>query len=205
MKRGLPVPRGFTLMELLVAIALFAAVSAVAYGGLRSAAATRQATLAHADGIAALQRAFAQLGLDLSQLAQRPGRDAQGDTLPAFLLAGSETDPVLVLVRGGRGNPAGLPRANLQRLEYRRVGDRVERLAWRSLDQTPGETPVVREWMTGVASLAWRFVDAAGDWHDDWPPVRRRAGAATLPAGVELVAVTEHGEIRRLFLTGAGT
>lgn len=197
--------RGFTLMELLVAVALFAVVSAVAYAGLRAAMTTRQAAELHAERIAELQRAFAQLALDLSQLADRPGRDAQGQTDAAFELTGTGALPSLELVRGGRTNPAGLPRSNLQRIEYRRVEDRLERLAWSNLDRVQGETPNARVLLAGVTGVAWRFVDGDGAWHEAWPPVRRSAAVAGVPAGVELVLGTDQGDIRRLFTTGVGS
>ena len=202
-RRGRQPATGFTLLELLVALTIFTSVSVIGYTGLRSALEARLITERHSDRLASLQRAFMRIELDLTQLANRSARDAQGDSQPPFRTAGSAAKPILELTSGGRTNPAALPRSGFERIEYRLEDQRVIRLSWPKLDRIPGSRARERTLLEDVDALSWRFIDIAGRWHAEWPPSRRTVAASgALPAGVEIVVSTPNGKIRRLFATG---
>jgi len=56
---------GLTLIELLVAVAIFSLLAALAYGGLINVLATRTAVDVESQRLAKLQRAFLRIGRDL--------------------------------------------------------------------------------------------------------------------------------------------
>jgi general secretion pathway protein J len=60
--------RGFTLLEMLVAMAVFAIMSVVAYGGLRAVLSADQVTQEHARRLADLQVTLSVLERDLAQI-----------------------------------------------------------------------------------------------------------------------------------------
>ena len=94
---------GFTLLELLVAMAVFAIMSVVAYQGLRSVLQVNEVSREHAQVLADLQVSLSVLERDLSQLVDIRVRDEFGDRLPPLrLLPGSDDYPLLELVRAGR-------------------------------------------------------------------------------------------------------
>ncbi|UCE89614.1 MAG: type II secretion system minor pseudopilin GspJ, partial [Pseudomonadota bacterium] len=78
MRTSAPRQVGFTLLELLVALAVFAVMSAMAYGGLSSVLNMREQTDAAAQRLASVQRAFLRIERDLEQSVTRGVRDAFG-------------------------------------------------------------------------------------------------------------------------------
>ena len=188
---------GFTLLELLVAVAVFAVVSIMAFGGMWSVMDTAAAARTHADRLQTLQRAFNLLGRDLEQAVPRGVRDSLGDPQPA--LRGGTGEVLVELTRGGAGSLVPGPDSALRRVAYRVVDERLERLRWPVLDRTPGMEPAVDTVIEGVAGHGVRFLTSDG-WSAFWPPSPQAGGPAALPRAVELsVTLTDWGTIRRLY------
>jgi len=125
-----PDQRGFTLLELVVAIAVFAVIAAMAYAGLRSILDSRQQVDAALDRLAELQRAVELLSDDLRQIVPRTVRDNQGaDEAALRVLHGRASR--LLFTRAGHANPLGLPRSSLQRIAYDLEGQTLVRRAYR--------------------------------------------------------------------------
>ena len=178
--------RGFTLLELLVAVALLALIAAMAYGGLGSVMTSRGAVEAHLEALGALQTAMGMLERDLAMAAPRAVRDGLGGWEPA-LVSRPLRQRRLSLTRGGRPPPPALRRSALERVDYGIEGGILVRSSWRQLDRTPGDTPLRVELLEGVEGLALRFLDDQGQWQADWPPGdEERARGTRLPAAVEL-------------------
>lgn len=195
---------GFTLVELLVAVAIFAAVSAIAYGGLAQIAQTRQSLAAEQDRFAALTRAMSDVGRDLRQAIARPVRGNYGETIPA--LRGSSDS--LELSRLGFANPLAEPRSNVERVVYALVDRKLRRGRHAVLDRAPGSVPADRDLLDRVQRLRWRYLDRQGNWSDQWPstaivpvlpgvqPVPREQD---LPRAVEMTLdLEDYGELRRV-------
>ncbi|MDZ7753717.1 MAG: type II secretion system minor pseudopilin GspJ [Gammaproteobacteria bacterium] len=189
--------RGFTLLELIVATGIFALLSLMAFGGLRSVLDTEAASRDTGTRLADLQTALWFMGRDMSQMAPREIRDAFGDPRPA--LVGSAGPPgALEFTRGGWDNPQGLARSNLRRVAYRVTGGSLERLTWESLDRVQGSEPTSETLVDGVANLALRYLDGQRQWGPAWPPAGGTAGA--LPLAVEVVLeLDDWGPVRRVF------
>lgn len=166
--------RGFTLVELLIAMAVFAVMAAMAYGGLSSVISTRRAVSAALDRSKTLQMALWRIRNDVEQAVNRPIRDQFGDTEPALL--GSPQNG-LTLTRDGWSNPLGEIRSNLQRVRYHLDDhNNLVRDYWPVLDRTPDSTPVQSTLLPGVESMEWRFLDAQRQWQDRWPPTVAASG-----------------------------
>lgn len=188
---------GFTLVELLVAILLFALLSAAAAGLLRFSVDARGASFARLDTLAATTRARSLLAADLGQAAVRPWRDETGAAHPAF--AGNSDGRLLQLVRRGWRNDGASPRSSLQRVEYRLAGDRLERLSWPMVDGGAANPPAVL--VSGVTALTLRF-HSDGQWRDRWDPER----PDRLPDAVELTITARSAPaLRQAFLVAPAT
>lgn len=197
--------RGFTLLELLVALAVFSFVAVMAYGGLNTVLNTNAHVTLQAERLKQVQWALLTMERDISQLVLRPVRDDYGDSLPALhsSLLGLYS---LELTHDGWSNPAGLPRSSLQRVSYGISERGLVRHAWPVLDRAPGSEPRELTLLTQVASLGWRFLDQDGAWHEEWPPLAEtEGGAERLPVIIEVtLRLEDWGTIRRLIRTPRG-
>jgi len=194
--------RGFTLLELLVAIAIFALVSAIAYGSLNRLLQDRQHLDAEHEFWRSLSLTFTRMEDDFSQARERKVRDAIGFSQPAF--RGQPTDtratglPSVEFTRGGVLTFTSGARSDLQRIGYRLVDGTLKRLVWPVLDQGPQTTPQEYPLLAHVEEFRVRFFAPAGVWLDQWPA---EGIADVLPRGVEIkLTLTGRGEFTRLFL-----
>lgn len=156
---------GFTLIEVVVAVALFALVAALAYGGLESVLSARSQLSEQARQLARLQFAVGQIERDLRAIAQRPVRDGFGQRQP--MLVGSSSG--IELSRHGYANALDAARAEIERAAYRRVEGRLVRLRWPVLDRAPGTQPEQVELLDRVSDFRLRYVGRTGRDYDRWP------------------------------------
>lgn len=189
--------RGFTLLELLVVLLVFAVLSVMAYGGLRTVLDARVQVEASLDRTAALQRGYRKLRDDLRLLRFRTIRDGFGDSQPAFI---SERNGAVTFVRGGWRNPLLAPRASLERVRYRLTEGRLYRDSWRVLDQAQDSPVTELALIDRVDGLRWRFLDSNREWQEDWPLDREG-----LPILIEMRLDTrDWGELLWLFRPAVG-
>jgi general secretion pathway protein J len=200
--------KGFTLLELLVAITVFTFVAAAAYMGLRSVLFNQAAIEVETKRLAEIQMAFYILAQDIQQATPRPVKDEYGDSQPALNSNGLDDD-ILQLTRTGWDNPLGQQRATLQRLAYRLEDGRLIRLYWDTLDRSGISEPRQTTLLEGVQSVEVRFLDKESTWQTQWPLPENPGGSITatspqqqsLPRAVEWqVNLEGWGEITRLFL-----
>lgn len=206
MTRRLPRQAGFTLLELLVAIGVFAVFSLMAYGGLGEVLNTQAAVEASAEQTRDLQMALFRLEQDIEQARQRPISDQFGDPVPAFQLA---QDYVLGFTRGGRLNPMGRPIASLQRVAYLVRDDTLIRRSQPVLDLAQDTQSLETELLDGVVDIRWRFLDDSNEWQTEWPTLSANTGAASIdarpPKAVELRLETKRwDELRMLYRIATG-
>jgi general secretion pathway protein J len=200
----LTVSRGFTLLELLVALFVSAVMFTIGYAGLTQVARNRADVLIAQRSLGELQRAVRVLANDLSQTTPRPIRDELGRAVSPALLAEPGTPSPLGFTRGGRPLSSTWTRGSLQRIEYLVENGALVRLSWQTLDRAQGAMASRRILMRGVRGLRFRFLDGRGQWSTDWPLVTGADGAAqptfrSRPRAVEVVIDTEaYGEIRRV-------
>lgn len=184
---------GFTLLELLIAIALFALLGLGTYRMLEAVLRSDEVVRIQEAQLRQLGRALWSLERDLIQAVPRPIRDGYGDEQNAFLgqLAGLDEGVAFELTRNGWRNPTGLRRANLQRVRWRLAGDSLERLYWVVLDRDVDSQPRVQRVLDEVSALRLRYLDSGSGWHEEWPPFEfgrsdPEQQARRLPAAVEV-------------------
>ena len=195
---------GFTLLELIVAIAIFAIMAVMAYGGLDSVLNQRRAVEQRLDHIAQLQKAYMRLRADFQQVRNRPVRDPFGDESPALYVTPSA--PVLEFTRGGWRNPTFQPRSTQERVSYHVADGKLLRDSWRVLDRVQGAEPAELIVLEGVTEITWRFYGSSGQWETNWPPLTQLGSAAAdiaPPTALEITLQTKDwGQLRFLFRTG---
>lgn len=193
--------KGFTLIEVLVAMAIFAIMSALAYGTLSQTLLSAEILSDRMDRLQAIQRTMRLLTDDLHQLAPRPVRDELGDTFAPALTTGFQSGFAIEMTRSGWNNPLTLPRSTLQRAAYRIEDDELVRYHWMVLDRTLSNEPVSVVLLDDVESIQFRFFQTDGEATDQWPPLNQSGPASVRyrPRAVEIILrLEDEGEITRL-------
>lgn len=199
MRAGGKSQAGFTLIEMLIALTIFGMITAGSVALLSFSVRSQEMTERQLASLGSIRRAGALLTADLAQAAARPWRDGSGTRQPAFTGGAGRETRVMVFVRGGWDNPDQLPRASLQRVEYRLQGGRLIRVGYANVDG--GGAAAVTILIEGVQQLQLRFRDRDGLWRDAWQP----GDPGELPVAVELIASSARfGPVRQLFLVGTG-
>jgi len=192
---------GFTLVELLVALAIFALISVAGVILLRSGSDTQIAVKGRLEELSRSNRLYNSIEADLAQAIARPVRDTSGLPVPAFTQTAASTPEALFgFVRAGWSNFDEAPRAGLQRVTYVLQNGMLKRVSWPMLD---GAAPMdAATLVENVKSAEIRFRDDRGEWRSDWSANDPDA----LPRAVELrLTLVAKPEQRMLFLVGSQT
>ncbi len=194
--------RGFSLLEVLVAVAIFAVLSVAAYGALDATIRARAQAGEAAAQLAALQATVLALERDLREAAPRPVRGAVGERLPA--LDGGPAG--FEVTHAAFASLASEPSARLARSVWGLADGALGRVRWPVLDRAPGTRAAPRRMLQDVSSFRVRYLDGRGAWRDTWPP---RDGPEALPERLpRAVEFTLDGEsfgriVRRVPLVAA--
>lgn len=160
--------RGFTLLELLVALSIFAAIGVMAYSGLANVMRQQVQTEVYSDRMQDLQLAYRIFQRDLEQFVSRDIRNEYGDVSPALAAGGSYTG--VEFTRIGHPNPANFLRSNLQRVAYLMDDDRLLRRSWRVLDRSQDTEPDEQVLVEKIDDFVMRYLDQQNNWQERWPP-----------------------------------
>lgn len=199
--------RGFTLVEILVAVAVAAILAAMAFTAMSEAMENRERVRVAQQRLIDLQVTVRTLVQDFSQVAPRPVRMPVGEGYQAAVLGarGSQNASQVLLTRGGWNNPAGLQRSNLQRVRYELRDGVLYRDYWTVLDAQTDPQPVQRALLDGVEGFTVRYMNDGRQWQDTWPPQQPGARNDDLrflrwrPVAVEItLQLADWGTITRL-------
>jgi general secretion pathway protein J len=198
--------RGFTLIEILIALFIFAIMATIATVALKRIFADKAILDNHIKQITALQMAVAIIRLDLTQAIDRPIRDQQGNLTIAF--QGSTTS--LTFTRTGNINPLGhYTMSNLQRITYN-MSSGLQRSIAPVLDNAPHTKTTSRSLLAGAKNWHISYYNDKMQQFDNWP-VPQLASTNTkekpnpLPAAVDIKFTVDNlGDMEMLIPIYAG-
>lgn len=203
--------RGFTLIEILIAMAIFTLIGLASTGLLTTVIDSNDISEERFAKLQLLQRAMITIERDLQQAVPRAVR-VNGEK-QEVVMAGGETDDSdgdgIGFVRGGWHNPQlMLPRNTLQYVAYRLKENKLERLYSNYVDNVIGYEPKVRVLLEDVESLKVEFLATSNssslDEDDDISWSESYKGS-TLPRAVAVEFVSkDFGKIRREFTLTTG-
>lgn len=190
---------GFTLLEVLVAVAIFALIGIASHRMLVSAIRVDSQTREQEQQLRQLLRAMTSLERDVEQAVARPILASDGGDEPAFW---SDPDGLgLHWTRAGWSNPQAAPRAQLQRVHWRHEDSNLLREYWPVLDRADDSAAQRQQVLQNITALQWRYLDRQGIWRTQWQ------GTETQPLPRALEVRIEHrrfGALRRVLLLPAG-
>ncbi|MBL4632079.1 MAG: type II secretion system minor pseudopilin GspJ [Paraglaciecola sp.] len=200
--------RGFTLIEILVAMAIFTIIGLASTGVLTSVINSDQLSTERFAKLEELQRAMLTIERDIMQIVPRAVR-VNGEFVNAVTTGGedvfdSEADG-LGFVRIGWHNPQMLlPRSTLQAVGYRLVENQLQRLYGNYVDNVIGYEPKVKILLSDIEDFRVSFLtdiaqlEEPEDWEESY-------SNATLPIAISITIVSQtFGEIRREFMLANG-
>jgi len=203
---------GFTLLEVIIAMSIFAIVSIMAYSGLHSVINSKTHTEAALTRLQELQLSMLTLTGDLQHLTTRIGHDALSGRL--LSLTTQDSDYLVAFTRSGWRNPANQARSTLQRVAYQIDDDKLIRRYWLHVDRADDDQYVDRTLIENIESLELRFLDEKKQWQNDWPSANSSSANSSsantpsaaaggtgiaLPIAIEVtLKMNDWGEIKRL-------
>jgi general secretion pathway protein J len=187
---------GFTLLEVLIAMAIFAIMSVMAYGGLRLLLDARTSTAVKSERLAGLQMTLYLVNEDLAQIAPRSIRDDYGAVEP--VTRGGLNGELFTLTRSVPAGSNYRHGSQLQRVSYRFEDGALYRLVWTVLDRTQ-QTEFRRRKLINLEHIRLRFFDS--EWTEVWSvPDQAASTPARIPKAVEIIfTVAGLGDVPRLF------
>jgi len=195
---GQSIQKGFTLLEVLIAIAIFSVVSLASFTIFDTVLRGDENSKIRSEKQNELQRAFLLMERDFTQMAKRPMRVNGEAASEGFIQTSDDSfldgEQSIAFVRNGWTNPGLLlPRGDMQSVAYRLVDETLERLHYNFVDAVVGQEPKIRPLINKVNSLSYEFYDGK-TWQKKWSD-------NTLPQAIAIEIVTEdYGLIRRQFL-----
>ena len=192
--------QGFTLLEVLIALSLFAVLSAMAFGGLNQLLGQHQQLQTKQQRFVDLQSTILVLERDFSQIVPRSIRDAFGDT-QAALKGSSAPQFNYELTSKTWFNPHHEAGVLLQRVSYQLQDQKLWRSYYTQLDAGIGSTPVRYPLFDRVTDFKVRFLSDQQSWINFWPPINQQGkdNQKQLPKAIELqIKTLDLGTITRI-------
>lgn len=194
-------PRGFTLIEVLVALFVLAIIAMAAFRGLNAVMAAREAVAQETRKWQALMFFFSRMEQDVAVAVRRPIRDRTGVQQPEWIgreVPVSPDDAQLIMTRAGVQDEQGA-QVGPQRIGYRLERNTIYLMRWMALDQPPDAEPKRYALLRDVSEFHLRYQGTNGGWSTQWPPA---GGMGGIPVAVEVRVTLAGGQpITRLFLT----
>lgn len=195
---------GFTLIEVLIAMAIFAFMAVGAQQVLSQIYRSNDISQQRSERLKTLQRALVFMDNDFRQMALRQMRTNGEDPSKNLIewkeyLLDSDTKGVM-FSRTGWHNPAQqFPRGEVTKVGYRVKDSQLQRVWWHYVDTPVGQQGLVMPLIDQVEAFEMRFFDGK-QWRTSWDK------PLVLPKAVQVsLTFSDYGEIERFYLTGGGS
>jgi general secretion pathway protein J len=177
--------RAFTLVEVLVAIAILAVVALLAYRATAAMTDSEARLTQESEQWRSLDMLFARLESDMRQAIPRAARSGASTEPPWFAVtADSIGNSALAFTRAGP-EFAVEPGIAGQRIGYRLRDGAVEALYWPQLDNVPNAAPAVYALARDIERFRILQLGSTNAWSQQWPP-SGGAKADVLPRAVRI-------------------
>lgn len=181
--------QGMTLLELLVALAVFSLIATAAYAGLREGTRVSERLDRQRATWQQLESVQRLISDDLTAARIVPGGGFAGYGDRGAIAAGvwlELTRGVALEFRDGAASPYRTIRYLFEDGALRRAG---------------ADAAAPDELLQGITKARARYLDAARQWHEAWPP--EGATTITTPRALELIfTLAGQGELRWVFHVG---
>jgi general secretion pathway protein J len=190
-----PQYQGFTLIEMVIAVAIFAVMMVIAFPGLTHIAKVGDQVGQANSRLSELQFALTYLNRDWTQVSSRKILDQYGDEKSHIVIE----DNSISFTHSGWSNLLQQKRSELQRVQYLVKENQLIRQYWVSLDQAPAEEPVSTVLIDDVEFFAIFFIDSAEQPIEQWPLAVQDQQRVDKPIALKVeIDVRQFGKVHRI-------
>lgn len=185
---------GFTLIEILVALFVFAIMGVLAAMSLHSMMRVHHHLKKVDQQITALQMTMTLLRRDMTNVIDRTSQNSGGEVNPPFFASDRE----MMFTRTGLSNPLNMAQqSNMERVGYLFSHHQLIRLTWTTLDTQFPKQPAEQILLRHIKSLQWQFLSSDGKIFSTWPPstISTQQTTPTLPRVVLMVMYLNHSGV----------
>jgi len=169
---------GFTLIEILIALFIFAIIGILCARSLQGLIHTRDHLKKTDDNTLQLMTTMTLMRRDFANAIDRGVLDEKENSLPALIASRD----AITFTRSGIINPSGqIQSSNLQRIKYELLGDQLVRVTYAALDMTEKTEQTQEVLLHHVTSMQWQCIASNGEAYDEWP-IKPKPGTTTPPA-----------------------
>ena len=196
-------PQGFTLIEVLVSIAIFASLSVAAYQVVAQVQRSNALSQEKTQRLNEIQRAIVMMDNDFRQIALRRTRtNGEGPASKLIFwsdyLLDSDAKGVMFARLGWRNPQQQFPRGEVTKVGYRIKDETLQRVWWRYPDTPVGQEGIVTPLLADVTAFDIRFYNGS-EWTNEWE------STTELPKALSVViSLQDYGDITRTYLTSGG-
>lgn len=194
------VRNGFTLIEVLIALMVFAIIAAITSSAMYYAFNTRSKINHYADRLAQLQLAVNLLDQDTDQIINRPVRGNEMRAFPAFI----GTSDYIEFTRAGVVNPHQLARrSTLKRIAILCQNNQLIRRSWLQLDSPDRQRYEDRSILDNLKTCAFSFIDKNKHSYNEWlaEALTSDQSRQPFPPVIQLdIELMDWGKINLIFL-----
>lgn len=195
--------KGFTLIEILIALVIFVIISAATTTTLYLVFSSREKVQEQSERLTEIEMALSVIERDISQFINRPIRHKQWHYLPA-IYGDSQS---LTFTRSGYLNPlSNAKQSNLERINYYVKQGSLYRQAWHQLDgakSTPDSNQLI---LSGIAHINFSYLDNKLSTlnrlnNDALSQQSQLSNKGIIPKAIVVnVSLTDWGNINRLYI-----
>lgn len=192
--------KGFTLLEILVAVFIIGIISVIMVRGLQIVISTKNNLERNDAQMQQLNLTMSFLAGDMHNLINRPITQANGQSVAAVLMHDDATE-TLEFSRGGVSNPLARERSTVQRDAYQLKNGELIRVTWPVLDQVSHSIPTSRTLLKNITYIKWEFLGNDNRFYTGWPATG--ASNQPLPKAVQVTfTIKKLGTVKRFFVVG---
>lgn len=171
---------GFTLIEIVISLFIFAVLSVMAWQGLYQVVQVEERSREQSVEQNELGGAWAILVQDLLHLRSRAVRNGFGDVEAAYTTAIQPYE--VIFSRGGLPVIPDIIPTGMQRVAYMVSQDQeLVRRTWPLLDGYQTEEGRDQVILHGVESILFEQLDAGNYYQPNWPPINETVGPRQVP------------------------
>jgi len=180
--------KGFTLIEVLVALFILSAMALISYRGLSAVLTAREQVSSETKKWQGVTTFLARFEQDIQLSASYPARTATGNVSTWIGSTDSQRVPQIEFSRFPSLNDSGTPRHIGYTLN---ANNEIELWLWSSLDVVPNKLPARYPVLRNVREFTLHYLTTDLAWVDSWPLL---PGNTNTPLAVQLHITLTSGE-----------